>query len=237
MDDLQLRRNLYAEPNDISPDMRAALDADQSKQQFAKEIELLDQKIAAAMQVEVPDDLVNKLIFKQTLVSHQQQKRKTRVHLALAASVAFAIGLSVNFLQFSSAYDNLADHALAHIYHEDGVFSNNDQAVVSLTSLNQKMSTFGGNFKGLFGDLISAEFCRFDGIKSLHLVFKGENAPISIFVMPNDNDFKMSNSFSDDKFSGKTLMYRTSNVVVIGEKAESLNQWQQKIDENITWSI
>ena len=104
MDDLQFRRGIYADPKSRDKATQAAIDADPAKQQFVKDIEALDDKLARAMNVPVPDDLYNKLILRQTLASHQQQKKKTRIQLAMAASVAFALGLTFNFMQIGRAH-------------------------------------------------------------------------------------------------------------------------------------
>lgn len=237
MDDLQFRKNLYADPANVDADIRKAIANDPQKERFFTELEKLEQELGQALSVDVPEGLSEKLILRQTMDSHKQQKRKSRVQLALAASIAFGIGITINMFQFSSAYNNLSDHALAHVYHEEGMFQNIANKQLTLTSVNQKMATFGGNFKGLVGDIISADYCRFDGIKSLHLVFKGENSPVTVFVIPHNDQLAVSNDFFDDNFNGKTTQFVQSNIVVVAEKDEAIDYWQGKINENIEWSI
>lgn len=237
MDDLQFRRSIYADPNSQSKELLAAMQADDSKKQFAQEIKQLDEKIAQAMNVPVPDDLANKLILRQTLASHQQHKRKKRVHLALAASVAITAGFLINLVSFSSSYHNLGDYALAHVYHEDGFFSNNDSAQVSLTSLNEKMASFNGNFDQSLGELLFADYCRFDGMKSLHLVFKGQSSPVTVFIVPKNDQLAFSKHFNDDKLFGESLNFKKANVIVVADKDESLTQWKKNLNDNISWSI
>ena len=237
MDDLQFRRNLYADPKNIDADMQQAISDDAHKEKLAHELNLFDDKITTALNVDVPEGLSEKLILRQTMASHTQQKRKSRVHLALAASVAFGIGLTMNAFQFSSAYNNLGDHALAHIHHEEGLLSAPVNADLTLASVNQKMATFGGNFKGAVGEIVAADFCRFDGIKSLHLVFQGEHSAVTVFVVPHTDELAVSANFSDEEFNGKTIQYMQSNIVVIADKKENLDNWQGKINQNIQWSI
>ncbi len=241
MDDLQFRRGIYADPHNndetFSEEMLAAINADSSKQQFSKEIKQLDDKIAQAMNVEVPDDLVNKLILRQTLVSHQQQKRKSRIHLAMAASVAFALGLTLNFMQFSSAYNSLGDYALAHVYHEENHFDNNAEAKVSLASLNQKMASFDGSFISSLGQLIAVDYCRFDSMKSLHLVFQGKTDIVTVFIVPHNKDLSFDANFNDDKLSGSSQHFNKANIIVVADKNESLQDWKNVINDNIQWSI
>jgi hypothetical protein len=237
MDDLQFRRAIYADPNNQDADTVAAQQEDPSKKQFAQEISKLDEQIRQALHVPVPDDLCNKLILRQTLASHQVQKRKTRVHLALAASVAIVGGLMLNFLQFSSAYSNLGDYALAHVYHEQGSFTNNASNQVTLTSLNQKMAAFDGNFSQSLGKLLFADYCRFDGMKSLHLVYQGKTSPVTVFVVPKNEQLSFSNSFNDKQLFGSSIEFNNSNIIVVADKNESLGQWQQNISETVSWSI
>jgi hypothetical protein len=237
MDDLKFRRAIYANPNSQDADVLAAQQQDANKMQFAKEICLLDERIKQALHVPVPDDLCNKLILRQTLATHQVQKRKKRVHLALAASVAIVGGLILNFMQFSSAYHNLGDYALAHVYHEEGSFANNETNLVSLTSLNQKMAAFEGNFSKSLGKLIFADYCRFDGMKSLHLVYQGKTSPVTVFIVPKNEQLDFSTDFNDKKLFGSALEFNSSNVIVVADKNESLDQWQQNISETVNWSI
>jgi hypothetical protein len=236
MDDLQFRRSIYADPNSQDQEFLDAIASDPAKQKFAQEIHQLDDKINQAMNVDVPDDLYNKLILRQTLASHQQQKRKKRIHLAMAASVAFAVGLTLNFMQFSSAYTTLGDYALAHVYHEDNYWHNSDEANVSLSSLNQKMAAFDGRFLTSVGKLISADYCRFDSMKSLHLVFQGKTSLVTVFVVPQNDDLRFDARFNDSNLQGRSEQFSKTNIIVIGDKNESLSQWQQTIRDNVQWS-
>ena len=237
MDDLQFRRSILADPKNRDDDTNASIKNDPAKQRFVQEIDSLDNKIAQAMNIPVPDDLVNKLILRQTLASHQQQKRKTRVRLAMAASVAFVMGLTVNFYMFSSTYKNLGDYAIAHVNHEAKHFSNTAEPTVTLASLNEKMAVFKGSFDSTFGTLIFADYCRFDGSKSLHLVFQGQSSPVNIFILPEDEDIKFIANFANDKLQGKSLNFNHSNIIVVGDKQEPMQQWQERVNKSITWSI
>lgn len=235
MDDLQFRRAIFADPSNQDADMLAALQ-DPKKKQFAKDMCQFDEKIRQALEIPVPDDLCNKLILRQTLASHQVQKRKKRVHLALAASVAIIGGLALNFLQFSSAYTNLGEYALAHVYYEEGAFDNNAREEVTLTSLNSKMAAFDGLFKKSLGKLIAADYCRFDGMKSLHLVYQGKTSPVTVFIVPKNEDLSFTNDFQDKQYIGGSLAFNNSNIIVVADKNESIEKWQNNISQTVSWS-
>jgi hypothetical protein len=239
MDDLQFRRSIYADPSSIDEDILAAQNADPAKKKLAQELCQFDQIIKQAMNVPVPDDLCNKLLLRQTLKSHQQHKRKKRVHMALAASVAIIAGILVNYLQFSDSYsyDNVGDYALAHVYHEQAYFSNDADTNVSLDSLNKKMTTFNGSFNESMGELIAVNYCRFDGMKSLHLVFKGVTGTVAVFVVPKKEHLDYIEKFSDSNLQGEALSFEQNDIIVVANKKESLSQWHNAINNNITWSI
>jgi len=87
------------------------------------------------------------------------------------------------------------------------------------------------------GVLISADYCRFDGMKSLHLVFKGVTDTVTVFVVPKKEHLKFTDTFSDEKLRGESLGFKHANILVVANKSESLSKWQQVINDNISWSI
>lgn len=237
MDDLEFRRKILSDPHYRDADINQSIATDSAKYQFAQDIDVLDQQIKNALNVTVPDDLADKLILRQTLNNHQQHKNKRRWHMALAASVAITFGVALNFMMFSHSFKNLGDYAIAHTLHEADHFSNNETANVSLASLNYKMSTFKGKFNNLIGEVIFADYCRFDGTKSLHLVFQGQSSPVNVFIIPKDNDMKFTENFARDQLHGLSEKFDHSEVIIVGDKNEPLNQWQEKIKSNVNWSI
>ncbi|GAA5138925.1 DUF3379 family protein [Thalassotalea piscium] len=236
MDDLRFRRSLFADPTNDDDEQLTALSADPAKKKLAQEVNALDEKIFSALNVPVPDGLAQKLLLKQTLASHQHKKRKTRIQFALAASVMLTLGVTFSLMQFSHAYKSISDYALAHVAHEEKFFNNNDIARVNLVNLNQKMASFNATFTDDLGELIAANFCKFDGIKSLHLVFKGKTSPITIFVVPNNEYLNLNNHFESETMQGLVSTYKNNNVIIVGNKSEPLKNWQAKINQKIRWS-
>lgn len=233
MDDLQFRRSLYADPNNRDDDLKKALSEDPIKQKFANEISALEEKIFNALDVPVPDDLAKKLLLKQTFASHKQQKRKSRIQLALAASVAITFGITFSLMQFSHTYKTISDYAIAHVNHEAEYFHNDDKARVSLAKLNQKMSAFNGVFSEQLGELIAANYCRFDGVKSLHLVLKGQSSPVNIFIVPKNKYLKVSDYFENESMQGLVNNFYNNNIIIVGDKSEPLKKWQAQINQKV----
>lgn len=236
MDDLEFRRRFFAEPNSRDPLLIDAKSETQARKNLSHDIDRLEQKINSALNVPVPDELFNKLMLRQTMESHKQETNKKRFQFSIAASVALILGLSVNSLMFSTAHSSWADYALAHTYHELDKFSNNAQEVISLSALNDKMISFSGTFSKAAGKLLSADYCRFDGMKSLHLVYQGKHSPINVYVVPENEDLAFNSTFSDERLHGQTIKYKGRNVIIVSEKGESLYGWQESLDSSILWS-
>lgn len=237
MDDLQFRRSIFADPNAKDEDIIAALADDPKKQKLAHELEQLDESIKSALEIPVPDDLCDKLILRQSMASHRQQTRRKRIHLALAASFALTVGFTFSYFQFSHAYDSVGDYAFAHVNHEAKYFSNDSVADISLTKLNSKMASFNGQFSEQLGELMMADFCRFDGMQSLHLVLRGEKSPVNIFVIPKNEHLTFEKSFDSKLLQGQSQQYKHGNIIIVGDRSEKLDKWFNKVNENLTWSI
>lgn len=239
MDDLQFRRSLYADPNSKDEALNNAKNDNNERKKFANDIDALEQKIAQALAVPVPDDLCDKLILRQTMASHQQTKRKSRYYLAIAASIAMVFGVLFNFLQFSSAYSGLGDYALAHVHHEEADLNRLNsvgKTSVSLTTLNNKMSAFNGTFSKVTDNLLAADYCRFDGVKSLHLVFQSQNSPVNVFIVPEREEVSFTAEFYNSRYQGRSAKFGQQQVIVVGDKSETIEHWQKNIIENIQWS-
>lgn len=241
MDDLQFRRSIFADPNTSEKDIIEACKEDPAKEKLIEEMQALDDKLKLALDIDIPENLCHDIILNQTLSEHKRTKRKGRTQLAMAASVAFAVGLMFNNMQSSPAFENIGDQALAHVYHEQNSYQNNSSAKVSLASLNELMTGISPNISATFGsevgELISARYCKFGGVKSLHLVFKGATEIVTVFILPNVESMPFVDSFTDDNLQGIVKQYNNANIIVIADKNEPVKKWLNNIDREVTWSI
>ena len=237
MDELEFRRRLYSDPNSSEQEIIDAINSDTKRKQFSDELKSFDNQISNAMNVDVPDNLAEKLILRQSLHSHQQTKKKSRIHLAMAASVAMFVGIGASFIMTSSVYTNVADYSLAHYHHEADKFSNTGSSDYTLASFNQSVTDLNVSFSDKLGKLISSDECYFDGMNSMHLVFEGLVDNVTIFIVPKNEHLKYQTSFNEGNIHGITHQYKGGDVIIMGNKNEPLEHWQQKINDTIKWSI
>lgn len=236
MDDLEFRRSVYADPSSKDSDLQQAANDDPAKKAFLNEMRDFDDDLKAALQVKVPENMAQRLILRQTLESHQQVRRRGRVHLALAASVAFAIGISVQMFNSPAAPASLGSHALAHVDHEIKYLHTASEQN-TLAQVNAKLARFGGKFEQSIAPAVFANYCNFDGVTSLHLVYESQQGRVSVFVTPSDSNFVFAEDFSNQQFVGKGLNFKNAQITVVGEKGQSIDDFTKKVKNNITWQI
>lgn len=234
MDELEFRRTMYADPNCSDEALLSAMADDPNKQAFRKELQQLDQKLKSASQVEVPSDLVHKLIMRQTMLTHKTQKTRNRVQLGLAASIAFVMGISFTLWQQSNFLD-LSKQAIAHVYQE-GNYALGSQENFTLEQVNAKLASFGGTLTEEIGRIYYANFCDFENVRSLHMVVQGENGKMTVFVIPH-NDAHNAESFATGQgYQSQAINLNRASIVVVGEEGTNIQKMEEQLKRKIHFS-
>jgi hypothetical protein len=235
MDELEFRRILYAEPNCTDKEILAAIASDPKKQEFYKELKQLEKKMHQAAQIELPNDLIHKLMLRQNMESHKSNKVRNRMQLAMAASIAFVVGISFTMWQQNNLLD-LSKQAIAHVHYEGG-YALDAQENVSLQQVNAKLAKFGGEFSEDIGRVYYANFCDFENVRSLHMVVEGENGKVSVFVVPHNDDYLAEGSSSDKKYTSQAIDLQRASIIVVGEEGVDINQMKEQLNKKIRFSI
>ncbi|SHI08980.1 DUF3379 family protein [Ferrimonas marina] len=217
MDELEFRRRIYAEPNSKDTELKHAAGEAPGRDAFWQELQALDAQIGQAAKIPVPDDLADRLLLQQNLVVHKQQKRRHRWQLAAAASVAFAVGLTFTLNQRTQ--NDLGTHALAHVAHEEGFVDTIDEGV-TLTALNTKLAALGGRMDSMPGQIYYANFCDFDGIRSLHVVMGSEQGRVTLFYIPKEGNQRLPERFANDRYQGLGSDNSNVHMAVIGTEQQ-----------------
>ena len=234
MDELEFRRTLYADPNCKDKKVLAAIADDPKKQAFFQELKQLDQNMHQASQVKVPDDLVHKLILRQTMQSHKSSKVRNRIQLAMAASVAFVVGVSFTMWQQNNLL-NLSEQAIAHVHYE-GDYALDAKENVSLQQVNAKLAAFGGEISEDIGRIHYANFCDFDNVRSLHMVIEGEYGKVTVFVVPHDDTHQAEGSAHDTRYNSQAVDLKRASIIVVGEEGANVSKMQEQLNKKIHFS-
>lgn len=236
MDDLEFRRAVYTAPFTNDEKVVQAAQEDDAKKQFWDELKEMESNIHKATMVKVPSELAHKLILRQSLKLHQEHKKRSRVYLALAASVAFAVGLSIKVFNQDANYINLGEHAIAHVYETEGS-EMLASANLPLNMVNSKLASFGSEFTTEIGRIFSANYCYLNKLKALHIIMSGEQGKVSVFVLPHNKDYDLQEVFSDENYVGTSNRFGNTDMIIVGEKGENIEEFKTKLADKFNQSI
>lgn len=223
MDELKFRRQAYEDPHNQDPEFVVQMQKSAENQAFVAELKRLDTKLINALKVDVPEDLADKLILRQQLQQHHKQRRQTGFLVAMAASIAFIVGISFSLLRLGPV--DLAEHALAHVYHE-GVALQVDQNV-DFTQVNAQLASMNNLGNAKFteqpGKVYYTSYCDFQGVKSLHLVLQAEKGKVTLFIVPIEKRMVLDNTFADGKYQGMGFEAGDAYILLVGEDKTDLS--------------
>ena len=234
MDELEFRRTIYADPKCNDERVKQAAAEDSKKQDFWNEMKQLNSKMQLASKVAVPEGFADKLILRQSMQHHARSKVRTRIQLALAASIAFVFGVSFTMWQMQDQID-LGEHALAHVYHE-GNHALGAQEDISLQQVNAKLARYGGQLNESVGQVLYANFCDFKGVRSLHLVMQGAQDKVTVFIVPHQKGQKLNSQFGDNKMTGQSLDFSKASLVIVGERGSDVDSLSIELKKQIHFS-
>lgn len=223
MDDLQFRRQAYGDPNDQSDEFLTHLASHPEDAKLVNELKMLDEKLSSPLHIDVPEDLSEKLILRQQLSQHKQQQKRTRYLMAMAASVAFVVGLSFSMLRFTPV--DLSAYALEHVYHEPNALTSNQD--IGFNDVNFKLASMSGLEQSKFisqpGKVLYTAYCNFQGVRSLHLVMQDENGQkVTLFIVPAEARLKVEDNFGDQQLVGQSFKAADAYMLLVGDKNADL---------------
>ncbi len=225
--DSAFQQAVLAEPNSTDETLLAETESDPNKYAFKQQVEALEADIDNTARVAVPAgleqmllDIPEKAETESKVVAFKQPKKTNFLQLAMAASVAFALGLSFTMWQKQPNYDTGAQIALGHIHHEEGYAMRAD-GDIPIADVNAKLANFGGQLTGALGRITFANYCFFEKQKSLHLIMETDFGKVTMFITPKDLERPIDSSFGDDKYEGSSWRMQDADITIISEKQDN----------------
>ncbi|NRD74384.1 DUF3379 domain-containing protein [Shewanella sp. VB17] len=231
MDELTFRRQAYEDPNCQDADFLAEMNDSPEQAAFVKDLKKLDNKLARALTISVPEDLAAKLLLNQQLHQHQSQRKRSGFTLALVASVAFIAGISFTLLRMAPV--DLGQHALAHVYHETQALKADNH--VDFSDVNVQLASLGtlgdAQFTQQPGKVYYSTLCDFQGVQSLHLVMQGEHSKVTLFIVPIEHRMVLEAAFADNQYKGSGFVTDNAYMLLVGETSEDINFAKKEIGQ------
>ena len=241
MDELEFRRRLLANPHDSDPDILAAKIASPKHLNLAAELEELDALIDQTLRVDVPDTLVDKILFQQNSGLYRTT-RKTKLNFAMAACMAFFCGLMLGIfkdqLHFSDPDSSkLTKIAIEHYYSENA-FTENINENATLQQINLKLAPLNHQLtEELPGEVTYINYCGFNNQRALHIVLKEHSGSIvNIFLVPESSI--SPEDYTDGSMKAISLPSENKNtLILVGEKNLNLSPLAEQLRKSLNQKI
>lgn len=249
MDELEFRRRAIAHPMDRDPAFLEAAEASPANRKCLDEMQQLDRQLNRILAVEVPTGLVERILLRQAVEADDDDLpvplpppsvRGGWRPLAIAASVAFLLGLSTRWIHWPAdapAELSLAQVAMAHVYGEAPFIEGVDEKI-NLQAINAKMEKYGATLMEMPGMKVTyVNHCAFYQGPALHMVIQGKMGPVTLFLVPKHVPLKVQPDFADGRLKGEILPLKGANMVLIGDMQEPLAPVAQQLESRLHWSI
>ena len=231
MDELEFRRNAMIQPNDQQPDFLKTAEASQANRNYLDEMKQFDRSLKRAMQVEVPAGLAERILLRQAMLQDSDAqdemppsrplgtapvKLRTSTswrQIALAASVAFLLGMSTRWITLPETAP----------------------AALSLA----QMEKYGATLSGMDGLKVTyVNHCSFYQGPALHMVIQGKMGPVTLFLVPKHVPLTLQQAtFEDGTLKGEIVQLKGANMVLIGEMKEPLAPVANALQSRLQWDI
>lgn len=231
MDELSVRRALYTDPQQLTPETLSAIEADPMLTQLRTDLLQLDTDLKQSLLINVPSDLPQKLLAIPAEQPVQASKPRRSAWLVAASISMLALGFWL--WQVPSA-NHVGEQALAHVYHEPAAL--NASTPVAAAELNVLLDDLHATWRNQQVQVTYARYCHFDGLTSLHLVVTVDGQPVTLFVLPAHHSLKASPRFADQRFVGESLQMAGRDIVLVAENAALLPKAQQMLMESIQFT-
>ncbi|MGF1910345.1 DUF3379 domain-containing protein [Vibrio kasasachensis] len=238
MDELEFRRRIMSDPKQRDNDIIDAMRTNDSNNKFADDILDLDSRIAKAMNVEVPEDLADRILFNQSSRNQANVIKPNFIKrsMAMAASVAFIVGLLVGQINWGNvivtpAQASLADTAIEHVIAEKPFVDHLDEQV-NTRQINAKMAPFTHQLNEPFPfHVYYLNHCGFGDANALHMVFQGERGKVTLFMtnIPSSH----VEDFHKAGMEGIVEPVGNASLVIVGEKGENVTNIADSIKKLI----
>jgi len=209
-----------------------------SCQAFGAEMLALDEKIAAALAIRVPELTMPELpeIDTENVVPLVARRSISRpAWFALAATVLLAAFVGLRTPDMSLTGGTLEEQVLAHLDHEPQALRVT-RTRVSDSRLAEVVPANIATMNDDVGLISYARTCVINGKKVPHLVIQGEHGPVTILLMPGEK-ITQAKTLDGVGIHGVILPVGDGSIAIVGDREEKLGQIEKNVLDSVTWDI
>jgi len=247
MNDFEFRKRASANPYDSDEDFAAAARASPQRSQLLEDLKALDVRVrAAANSVAAPTGLSDRLkgLADAAPVTVLPIRSRYQRYYAIAASLVITVGVimssGLGVARPNAADIKFHDDILGHMYREAPRIAN-ATTDLSMEEINEVIEAAGGHLRD--DERIKSMHIKFandcnvvPAVTGAHIVLEGTKGSVSVIMIHNS---PVSTEFdvNDPRFKGKIIPFGEGNLIILGEKEESLETYETLITETFEWVI
>lgn len=188
MNFLEFKRRLMTDPYDRDPEFVAARKKDETFAEAAAESDAFEAGLRKALDVPVPDDLAEDIIFRQSMDSSSRRRSMPTI-LAAAASVALAVAIGAFVFvgdSESPSGGDLQQHLAWH-WELDGraTLTASESLSSEAVDVRRVFSEFGIHLDHELMDQVRlSKFCPTPDGAGAHVVLATDDGPVTMFYLP-----------------------------------------------------
>jgi hypothetical protein len=228
MNCLELRRAIAVDPADANPEL-AAHRAECSRCAAAfEEAQQFERELQAALAIEVPEGLAEKILLRQTTeVSRERRGFGRRRALQWAAGFVFALGVGALWQQKQVQAMPFGEEAAKHVQGES--FSLTSWAKVSPAAVDAAFAESGIELAAAPDDVNYLVRCPMAGQTIVHMVTQRAEGPVTVMYLPK-RERRAPAEFRHEGLKGRTAQVGPGTLVLVASDTTSFDaivtQWQ-----------
>ena len=182
-----------------------------------------------AININVPEDLAARIMVEHRLNQKKERNKKKFSWGAMAASVLLVFSIAtITTLQSPPA---IAGVILEHVHDEMWVLQ--DKGHVTSESLNKLLKPHGVRADENIGYATHAGNCMIQDKLGVHVVFAGQNAPVTLIIFPEPLERSKNVRINDEVFTGVLMNTNKGTLALVSEDEQSLALFERKLKTSL----
>lgn len=231
MNCLDVRRMCLAEPHSRSPRLLLHVYHCKACRQYRNRILAAEEQIHSTMNVPAPEGLGRKVMFDTGFDEAPARRRGWMYAAAATAMSALLVLASLVYLQTRppDVVPDLARHMVEDPLHIQPPEADADQR------LDEVVRHLGGKLAASPSNVLHATLCMIRDLTAAHLVVRGQQGPVTVFVIPRHR-VRSFERINIDGQIGMVADYGEGSIALFGYEGESLEAVRAQFSERIRWT-
>lgn len=232
MDFSEFKRRLGAEPLGGDPELEHARGSSPEFEAAAAEAERFETKLARALAVNTPDELL------EDLQSISQQPAETSGQkgwwrMALAASVLIAVGAAGLSWKMNQGWASVEEYLVAH-YRHDGAKVLALAEGSSIEDIRKILGDFDVEAAPALAEIVGViKNCPTPDGKGVHMVLNTDNGPVTVIYMP-ETQVTDRQMLAFDGVEAVLVDLEHGSAAIIGSDSQQVASFYAMVQNSIT---